>query len=241
MVNQRHEIYYWDNVMRALFLTTAIALVYLAGAASAQSFNFEGAELSFTHTDSDLDYSGQHWRGSAEASVGSFGAQFDVSNFAYEGGLSYSSYGLHLNYRINDSFAAGVFYTLDDWEGDEFASTGIEAQYDLNQMSVEAAVVNYSGLGSINSEFNFVSLDGSYDFGNGFSVLANAVNMTGDFEIGIVGVGVRYERSGAFVEATVSQLSGERDQQNIGLEVGYAFGGSTTFESRDWNGLVGLR
>jgi hypothetical protein len=226
--------------MRALFLTTAIALVSLAGAASAQSFNFEGAELSFTHTDSDYDYSGQHWRGSAEASVGSFGAQLDVSNFAYDGDIAYSSYGLHLNYRINDSIAAGVFYALDDWDGFEYAITGIEAQYDRNQMSVEAAVGNYSGLDGITYEMNFVSLDGSYDFGNGFSVLANAVSTNGDDEVGVVGLGVRYERSGAFVETTVSQFSGDFDQQVIGLEVGYAFGGGTTFESRDWNGLLGL-
>lgn len=70
-------------------------------------------------------------------------------------------------------------------------------------------------------------------------MLANAVNMTGDRELGTVGV--RYERSGAFVETTVSQFSGVSDHQVIGLEVGYVFGGSTTFESRDWNGLLGLR
>jgi hypothetical protein len=86
-----------------------------------------------------------------------------------------------------------------------------------------------------------VSLDSSYDFGNRFSVLANAVNMTGDRELGTLGVGVRYERSGAFVETTVSQFSGGSDHQVIGLEVGYVFGGGTTFESRDWNGLLGLR
>lgn len=224
--------------MKNLLVTATIAAFTFAGTASAQGFAFEGAELSFKNVDSDQDYSGQIWSGSAEVSFGAIGAQLDYVESGYDGGYEYRSIGLHLNYSISPEIVAGLFYTQDDWLGDKYRIAGLEAQYDHNQLSIEAAAGNYTGLGGLSYDTDFARLDVSYDLGNGLSALVLGATTSGSDEVSLMGLGVRYERNGIFVESTLSQMSGDYDQQLIGIEIGYAFGGGTTFEARDWNNLI---
>lgn len=223
--------------------TFAIALAVTglaAGAAQAQSFAFDGAELAFQSFDSDDDYSGQYLRGSAEVSFGRFGAQLDLTQFGYNGETEYTSYGLHLFYGVTDQITVGVFYEDDDWDGDVYGSSGFEAAYDNGQISGQLAAGRYEERDGA-YEFDFTQIDIGYELQPGLSVLGEITKTSGSEDLGIVGIGARYEtQSGLFAEAMVAQYSEDYDHKVISFEVGYAFGGGTTFDQRDWAGIIGL-
>lgn len=228
-------------------------MIALAGAASAQGFSFDGAELSYTYYDSDDAYDGQNMRGSVQAGFGAFGAQLDIvgaqldiGEFAFDGEYEFTSVGLHLNYAVNDNLIAGVFIGQDDWRGArKFDFIGAEAKYSRDAYQVELAAGTYSPVPGTPSflEFQFIALDGEYDFGNGFTALGGVLLTDNTEELTVLKVGTRYEIGRAFIEASVSDMSGDYDHRSVGLEIGYTFGGSgegITFEQRDFSGIFGL-
>lgn len=226
--------------MKNFLISTTAALLVTTGAVAAQSFAFEGAELSYLYSDSDDDYYGERYRGSAEGSVGPLGVQLDIGTHGYNGRHDYFFYTLHGNYRINDNLVAGLFYGQDDWDGDKYTSTGVEALYMTGPITVEGAFAFYTEDDG-NDEWDILRLDGSYALTNQVSLLGHAVNTSGDDDLTILGLGARYDiTNGVFAEANYAQFSGDYDHATLSLEIGYEFGGGTTFRSRDWTGLFGL-
>lgn len=222
-----------------------VAMMIMPVAASAQSVEFTGAELSYNYQESDDDYSADTRRISLEARIiGQVVTQLDFFNNGYDGDVDYGGYAIHLGYAPAPvpGLVAGVFYNEDDWEGDYYSSQGLEAVYETGPFSAEVAFGTYEELASGSSfAFDFAQLDASYRVLDQVALTAHFVQAEGDENVDVLGFGARVDLTDdIYLELSSRQMDGDFEQGIFGVEIGYLIGSGTTFGARDWNGIFSI-
>jgi hypothetical protein len=144
----------------------ATAFVIASGAAAqAMDGNF-AALLGADSTTGWVGVSGQI----AGAFGGPLGGQLDV--YAVNaGGQSQVGATGHLTYALGGSSAAGLFYNVENYQGEIWYAVGVEARTMAGPVALAASYsLESTSPGSFVGTDSYGRISGTYDFGNGFSV-----------------------------------------------------------------------
>jgi hypothetical protein len=238
-----------NNTLKGLKMNKTLMLVLAASSlapavVAAQSFDYTGAELSYTIQDSDEEYTAETLRLSMEARIlGQVATQLDFFQSGYDGDADYTGYALHLGYAPTQvsGLVVAAFYNEEDWEGDFYVTQGLEASYTTGAFTGEIAFGQYEERDepTPSDDFEFGRLDLTYQVLDGVALLANYTSTEGDETLEVIGFGARVDlNESLYAEITSSNMSGDYEQSIVGVAIGYKIGSGTTFGARDWNGLL---
>lgn len=229
---------------------TALAVLLASCiAVPAAAVEVTGVTLTFEHREPNYDFENpqQHFTGDIELSFGAgFSTQLGIKNTNYDGpGDAFGSRGheLHLIWRPEQvaGLAVGAFYGeefFDPW----YTYHGIEAQYEVSGVSVEAAVLDYSGEGY---DARHLTLEVGYAINDRFAVFAGHSDLSTDdssftatntYLGGSVAVAQGFSFYGTYGSNRYDDSTD--DFEIVTLGVRYDFGQGVTFGQRGYSDLL---
>lgn len=227
-------------------LTFALLLVALAPAAVAQTLTFEGAELSWSRSDNRTDDYGQtQTEGSAELGFASgLSIQADLADWSYsDGDFSLRAGALHLVYDLSPTVAAGVFYTRESWDGENYEHFGLETKVAQTvgavPVTLEGYLSRYGNLDPGAYDFETLGLDADVALGGGFSATGGFSHSSGDLNATVYRLGGGFAlESGPKIGLEAIRYedrdNSNRDYDAVALTLAFELKGGTTFRQRKW-------
>lgn len=215
------------------------AAALIPSVATAQSVAFSGAEIAYQFLSTDDDYDASGVTASAEANfLGQASAQLDLYGNEYDPGESYSGYTVHVGYAGLPGGNIGIFYGEEEWDTDgTWVHMGIEGAYTSGPVTLEASIGNNEQEDFQN--YDIFRVDVSYAVTPEIILVGDFAGVSDDLDANIIGAGARYQmQNGFFVEGTAQSASGDVEMQTLGLEIGFAVNGGTTYGPRDWTRIL---
>jgi len=164
--------------------------------------------LSFSGFTDDLDVNRLALEGSVEFGwTRNWASQLDLTfNQFGSSGADTRSLGVHTIYHLNDATSFGLFYTIEDGDGDDVDIVGLEAGHELGNWDVEGffGKADSAGAGSA----NMLGVMGRTELKNGYGFAAEYQSV----DVG----GIDVERLSVSVDRDLN------DSTNLFVEVGTA-------------------
>ena len=218
----------------ALTLTAALAF----GATTAQAVEVTGGSvgLSYSAFADETDLNQWGLEGSMELGFNrNLSLQIDAAYRDFDfTNIDSTLLGLHGIYHMNEATSLGVFYTLEDIEGEEADIFGLEAGYEVQQWQFEGYIAN------VDTDLGDATLGGikaRYEMQEGFGLTGDlsrfAIRLDRDVS---VNTNLFLEVGSAKAEAGGVKIS----EPFVGLGGEIAFGADrgTTFEQRGLTRLI---
>lgn len=228
----------------ALTLTAALAL----GATTAQAVEVTGGSvgLSYSAFADETDLNQWGLEGSMELGFNrNLSLQIDAAYRDFDfTNIDSTLLGLHGIYHMNEATSLGVFYTLEDIEGEEADIYGLEAGYEVQQWQFEGYIANVdtdlgdATLGGIKARYEMqegFGLTGSYERSDDDTGDLSRFAIRLDRDVS-VNTNLFLEVGSAKAEAGGVKIS----EPFVGLGGEIAFGADrgTTFEQRGLTRLI---
>lgn len=228
--------------MKSHFLALVGAALCVSHAAHAVEVTGGSVGLSFSGFTDDLDVNRVTLQGSVELGWNrNWSSQLDLAHNRFDAsGADTTSFGVHTIYHLNDATSFGLFYTIEEGDGDDVDIVGLEAGHEFGSWDVEGffGKADSAGAGSA----NMFGLMGRTELQNGYGVAAEYQTVdVGGIDVERLSVSVDRDlnpTTNLFVEVGVARVSTgtiSGSEPFIGLGGTYRFGADrgATFKGRN--------
>jgi hypothetical protein len=226
-------------MLRTALVAASVALLIPT---VSSAFEVQGGQLSFSSADLEgYDPNLYELNGAIEfGNDGPFSLQLELGRARYDGDEYYRNFSAHLVYDIDPTASVGLLYMRETWFGDDWDYFGIEGRkvFESNSMmpvEIEGLLMRGDDDGDTNDIF---SLSAYVHVTDTIALGAAVANSSGYDDQKSVGVAAKYMHpDGGYARLGIDELTGGSEYRAITFELGYEFGGGTTFKSKSWNKL----
>lgn len=231
--------------MKNLLISSA-ALILTANIANAQ-VAFSHAEVTVEYVDTSSAFASvsstrTSYQGRAAFSFGNYIAQFDAaitdSDIA-SGDLISTRFTFHTGYQISDAFSVAVYggagqNTLNNGTPDDTAELGLEASFDMDRYSFQAAfgrATNRAASGTLLSERDSYRFAAAYDVTDAFEVYTrfrhiDIIGSVNTIQVYDVGASYSFDNSPFKIDAFYGKIerSANPTSERFGIALTYELG-----------------